>query len=94
MHVRLKRDHKTIEKNAITEEIEVLMEQDLEMKLGRMMNVNLVALARVPEMIVAHLLQGVEPEEEVAEEVEVAGEVPEMENENSNENLATTERRF
>jgi len=91
MHARLKRDHKTIEKNATTEEIEVLMEQVLEMKFGRMMSVNLVALEELKELSVASLPQGEEEEEEVAE---VAGEVEEVENENLNENLATTERRF
>ena len=88
MHVRLKRDHKTIGKNATTEGIEVLMEQVLEMKFGRMMSVKLVALEDLKVLMKDR--QG-ELEEEVDE---VAGEAEEVENANSNENLETTERRF
>ena len=89
MHVRLKRDHKTIEKNATTDEIEVLMARVLETKHDRMMIAKL-GLAKVPDLSVASLPRG----EEVDEGAEVDEEEEEAESENSNENLETTERRF
>ena len=85
MHARLKKDHMTIEKNAITEETVDLMELEVEITtFARMM----IAKADKTEMIDPH------EEVQVDEGVVVDAVVVEEERENSKGNLETIERKY